>query len=87
MFFFIVVVDNFALHMQCRSVDEAKQFLLEVSALNFQVSLQDFTVIYFCPLEVLSDVYHAMKSEDLVQVAICSFTDKVNGESQKINKL
>ena len=48
------------------SVDEAKQFLLVVGALNCQVSLQDFTVIYFCLLEVPSDVYRAMKLEDFV---------------------
>lgn len=62
------------------SADEAKQLLLMVRALNFHVSLQDFTVIFFCPLEAMGDILHAVELEGMVQLAVCSFNDKGKGE-------
>ena len=66
------------------STDEAKQFLLMVRALSFHVSLQYFTVIFFCPLEAMGDIFHAVELEGMVQLAICSFNENEKVSNSKL---
>ena len=57
----------------------ATQLLLLVRAVNYQVSLQDFTACILCSLESLGDAASALKeSGDAVQVGACVFPDKAS---------
>ena len=57
----------------------ATQLLLLVRAINYQVSLQDFTVCILCSLESLGEAASALKeSGDVMQVGDCVFPDKAS---------
>ena len=58
-----------------------KQILLIVRALNFHVSLQDFSILILCPLKDLGEFSTAVQvSSDSLQLGVCNFTDKANGK-------
>ena len=51
-----------------------------VRALNFNVGLQKYTVIFITALEVVSDVCSGLKEEENdVQIGVCGFTKTVKG--------
>ena len=66
--------------MQNLSLEEAKQLALIVQAMNYQLGLQNFTVVFIFHLQDMYKIVDELKTiSDSVQVAVCGLTSRHTG--------
>lgn len=79
MFIFNWFIFNYYMHV-IQVCEDAKQYIMIVQALNYNLGLPDFTVLFYCSLALSSSVMEVLEGvSDFCQLAVCAIPSSKKG--------